>query len=75
MIDAAGAIYVLGGRYGSGNYLADVWASTDGGVHRTRAEGGRAVLGGHSRGYLGGFIIIEMYYRGTRGALRCTIGA
>jgi hypothetical protein len=32
VIDAAGAIYVLGG-YGSGGiYYKDVWASTDGGA-------------------------------------------
>jgi hypothetical protein len=37
VIDAAGAIYVIGG-YGSGNtYLQDVWKSTDGGADRTRA--------------------------------------
>jgi hypothetical protein len=31
VIDAAGAIYVLGGE-GSDGFLADVWVSTDGGV-------------------------------------------
>jgi hypothetical protein len=31
VIDAAGAIYVLGGR-GSGTFYQDVWASTDGGA-------------------------------------------
>ncbi len=35
VIDAAGAIYVIGG-YGSTRYQ-DVWASTDGGADRTRA--------------------------------------
>ncbi len=36
VIDAAGAIYVLGG-YGIGS-LDDVWVSADGGADRTRAE-------------------------------------
>jgi hypothetical protein len=38
VIDAAGAIYVIGG-YGEGSlhYFQDVWASTDGGADRTRA--------------------------------------
>ncbi len=40
VIDAAGAIYVLGG-FGLGDhggliYYKDVWASTDGGADRTR---------------------------------------
>ncbi len=35
MIDAAGAIYVIGGRNGTA-YFNDVWVSTDGGTHRTR---------------------------------------
>ncbi len=33
MIDAAGAIYVIGGYDGTtGTYYKDVWASTDGGA-------------------------------------------
>jgi hypothetical protein len=47
VVDAAGAIYVIGGN-GGGDH-ADVWASTDGG-----ARGGRGVLGGHSMGVLRG---------------------
>jgi hypothetical protein len=43
VIDAAGAIYVLGG-YGSSKYLRDVWTSTDGGVLPDSA-GGRGVMG------------------------------
>jgi hypothetical protein len=48
VIDAAGAIYVIGGlsaRIGGNGYtyFTDVWASTDGGVHLTRA-GGSGVL-------------------------------
>ena len=34
VIDAAGAIYVIGGYNGA--YLADVYVSTDGGADRTR---------------------------------------
>ena len=48
MVDAAGAIYVIGGTTGGTSYFNDVWASTDGGA---RAGLGR---GGYSRGYLGG---------------------
>ena len=36
VIDAAGAIYVIGGF--SGTYLQDVWVSTNGGADRTRGE-------------------------------------
>ncbi len=36
MIDAAGAIYVIGG-WGFITYYNDVWVSTDGGADRTRA--------------------------------------
>ncbi len=32
VVDAAGAIYVIGGNYGGGTYFQDVWASTDGGA-------------------------------------------
>ncbi len=60
MVDAAGAIYVIGGDY-DGKYHADVWVSTDGGADRTRAGFGRGVLEGYptgtnwgTRGYLGG---------------------
>jgi hypothetical protein len=49
VIDAAGAIYVIGGlseRDGSNGttiytYYHDVWVSTDGGGHRTRVGGSR----------------------------------
>ncbi len=54
VIDAAGAIYVIGGRNGTG-YSNDVWASTDGGA--------RAGLGGGSGGTPGG------YYGGWSGVL------
>ncbi len=36
VIDAAGAIYVIGGHSGYSNYYNDVWVSTDGGAYRTR---------------------------------------
>ncbi len=58
VIDAAGAIYVIGGYSGGGTYR-DVWASTDGGADRTRA------------GWLGGR---ERVLKGTTGVRRCTIG-
>ena len=32
VVDAAGAIYVLGGYGGGTAYLSDVWKSTDGGA-------------------------------------------
>ena len=37
VIDAAGAIYVIGGSSGT-TYYKDVWVSTDGGADRTRGE-------------------------------------
>jgi hypothetical protein len=55
VVDAAGAIYVIGG-YGDGTFFADVWVSTDGGARAgLRQWGGR---GGYTRGVLQG------YYRG-----------
>ena len=36
VIDAAGAIYVIGGLSGGGTYLKDVWISTAGGADRAR---------------------------------------
>ncbi len=42
MVDAAGAIYVIGGYgYGSYIYLNDVWVSTDGGARPDSRGGGR----------------------------------
>ncbi len=58
MIDAAGAIYVLGGRNDT-TYFNDVLVSTDGGVDRARAGCGGGywgyseVLAGYSWGTLG----------------------
>ena len=50
VIDAAGAIYVIGGNNGTHGpvTLQDVWVSTDGGADRTRAGGGGGVLRGYS---------------------------
>ena len=54
MIDAAGAIYVIGGTNGTA-YFNDVLVSTDGGAHQTRKCWGRhsGVLG-DTLGYCGG---------------------
>jgi hypothetical protein len=54
VIDAAGAIYVIGG-YGT-DYLNDVWVSTVGGA------GGRRM--GYSRGTSGYLGVLERYSRG-----------
>ncbi len=54
VIDASGAIYVIGGVTGStGYYYPDVWVSTDGGADRTPAGGGRGYCGGYSGGTRG----------------------
>ncbi len=62
MVDAAGAIYVIGGRYGDGGQgttvFNDVWASTDGGA---RPDSFR-VVGWYSRGYAG---VLHGYDRST----------
>ncbi len=52
VIDAAGAIYVIGGGYG-GAYYQDVWVSTDGGA---RPDSVRGVALGVLRGYLVGVL-------------------
>jgi hypothetical protein len=55
VIDAAGAIYVLGGHYSkypvANTFFNDVWVSTDGGADRTRAvlKGGPKVYRGVPR--------------------------
>ncbi len=54
VIDAAGAIYVIGGDGSSYTFYEDVWASTDGGARPD-------YVGGMVGGTLGG------YYKGTRG--------
>ncbi len=40
VVDAAGAIYVLGGYDGWGTRFNDVWASTDGGAQPDSLGGG-----------------------------------
>jgi hypothetical protein len=57
VIDAAGAIYVIGGYDGSTPYK-DVWVSTDRGADRTTSGGG-----GGGRGVLFG---LARYTSGTR---------
>ncbi len=61
VIDAAGAIYVIGGFSGS-TYYKDVWVSTNGGADRTRG-----VLDWYLR-------VHEGYFRGTLGVLHGTLG-
>ncbi len=57
VIDAAGAIYVIGGfKYVTSSftyYFDDVWASTDGGARPDFVGDGRAVHQGGTRGYHG----------------------
>jgi hypothetical protein len=46
VIDAAGAIYVIGGRGFNGTFFNDVLVSTDGGARPDSRGGGRGVLVG-----------------------------
>ncbi len=53
VVDAAGAIYVIGGTDGGDTFYNDVWASTDGGARAGIVRGsGRRVLGEVSCGAL-----------------------
>ncbi len=79
MVDAAGAIYVIGGWGGwsdgtahdPGN-LNDVYASTDGGARPDSVAGkGRRVDQGVLRGY---FRSTKEELRGTQGVIRGTRG-
>ncbi len=77
VVDAAGAIYVIGGYSGgiADSYYQDVWASTDGGTDRTRAGGGRGVQDGYhgARGYRGGTTrVLHGVLQGYQGIRRCT---
>ena len=66
VVDAAGAIYVIGGlgTYSSGlAYYNDVWVSTDGGARAGLRRGGWS--DGYTKGVLAG---------GTRGVLRVLQG-
>jgi hypothetical protein len=51
VIDAAGAIYIIGG-FDDGTDFQDVWASTDGGARPDSVQGGLA--GGTRGGTQGG---------------------
>ncbi len=44
MIDAAGAIYVIGGQGIYGSLFSDVWVSTDGGARPDSGVGWSGVL-------------------------------
>ncbi len=61
VVDAAGAIYVLGGWGSGGTYLNDVWASTDRGADRTASRRGRGTPSGLLWGEL------RAYYGDTKG--------
>ncbi len=51
VVDAAGAIYVIGGGgVGTTTFYADVWVSTDGGAVPDSVKEGWGVLGG-TQGY------------------------
>ncbi len=52
MVDAAGAIYVIGGFGGYTTRFQDVWASTDGGALTGLGHGGG--VGGYSEWVLEG---------------------
>jgi hypothetical protein len=65
VVDAAGAIYVIGGQGNAGTQFQDVYASIDGGAQPDSVHGGvRRVLGGYSTGTRGG---TNEYSRGTKG--------
>jgi hypothetical protein len=53
VIDAAGAIYVIGG-YNSGTWYKDVWVSTDGGARAGLGQGGWSAGTRGTRGYYRG---------------------
>jgi hypothetical protein len=74
MIDAAGAIYVIGGGGFTDTRYDDVWKSTDGGQDRAPAgySGGTGwVLLGYYRGIRGGMfgarLVLKVYPRGCSG--------
>ena len=66
VVDAAGAIYVIGGSSGiTGIYYNDVWASTDGGARAGLGRG--AVAGVHWVGTTGVLQGVPRVLRGTAG--------
>ncbi len=77
MIDAAGAIYVLGGGGFTDTRYDDVWKSTDGGQDRTCAGYSRGywvgtprVLLGYSRGFFRGTVVAQGVPKGMFRGLR-----
>ncbi len=64
MVDAASAIYVIGGS--GADYYNDVWKSTDGGARPDSRRGWSKVLGGYCRGTWGTWVYLGLS-RGTRG--------
>jgi hypothetical protein len=67
VVDAAGAIYVIGGFGGGTTFYQDVWASTDGGADWTKSGVVRVT------GW-----VLQGYYKGTtrvqQGVSRCSKG-
>jgi hypothetical protein len=78
VIDAAGAIYVIGGADGR-NYLNDVLVSTDGGAQRGWFRGTKGVLSGTGgtqkvpRDTRSGMVLYGVH-EGCRGVLDGTLG-
>ncbi len=64
VIDAAGAIYIIGGFSGGSTSYKDVWVSTDRGADRTRG-----VLDGYLR-VLTGYFVVQGVLHGTLGVFR-----
>ncbi len=60
VVDAAGAIYVIGGLLGGATRYKDVWVSTNGGAQPDSI----GVVGGYTKGVL----------RGTQGVLQGVLG-
>jgi hypothetical protein len=62
VIDAAGAIYVIGGS-GSSGYYQDVWVSTDGGARAGLSRGG-----GQGVDWVGTIGVLQGVLQGVQGA-------
>ncbi len=81
VIDAAGAIYVIGGSHYVTDFN-DVWASTDGGAQPGPAPrvgagywaGTQGVLGGTMGYYMSITMLLKGYSRGATGSLWGTMG-
>ena len=77
VVDAAGAIYVIGGYSYSGTCYQDVWASTDGGARPDSVTvgwsgGTTGVLSGLYGGTTGYLGVLRWYRGGTQGVSRGT---